>query len=144
MNSDTNAVGAGYFQTLGTSLIRGREIEERDQTSKVHVAVVNEAFVRRFLAGKDPIGKRMESGSGGPLDIQIIGLVKNAQNLDLREIPKPTYYVPLEQAYSHAGAIPSATFFAADRRRHRQRSKRVSELSLRTFDATCPFMTCRR
>ncbi|MGC2658287.1 MAG: ABC transporter permease [Bryobacteraceae bacterium] len=111
MNADTNAVGAGYFRTLGTALVRGREIEQRDQSSTTRVAVVNEAFARRFFGGQDPVGKRMESGSGGPFDTEIVGVVKDAQNLDLREIPKPTYYVPLEQAYKNARAIPNATFF---------------------------------
>lgn len=111
MDSDEDAVGAGYFRTLGTPLIRGREIEQRDQTSAARVAVINEAFARRYLPGKDPIGKRMETGSGGKLDTEIVGEVKDAVNLDLREVPKPTYSVPIEQTYAHAAAIPSATFF---------------------------------
>jgi predicted permease len=137
MDADRNAVGADYFKTLGTPLIRGREIEERDQTSAARVTVVNEAFVRRFLAGKDPIGKRMESGSGGPLDTEIVGVVKDAVNLGLREVPKPTYYVPLEQSYAHAGAIQSATFFLRTSGDTAALEKSVRAL-VRTFDRNLP------
>jgi predicted permease len=136
-NTDTNAVGANYFRTLGTPLIKGREIEERDQTSSAQVAVVNEAFVRRFLAGKDPIGKRMENGAGGKLDTEIVGVVKDAVNLDLREVPNPTYYVPLEQSYAHAAAIPNATFFLRTSGDTKALEKSIRAL-VRTFDANLP------
>ncbi|HEX4230888.1 MAG TPA: ABC transporter permease [Bryobacteraceae bacterium] len=137
MDADTNSVGADYFRTLGTPLVRGREIEERDQTSSAPVAVVNEAFVRRFLAGKDPIGKRMEKGSGGKLDIEIVGVVKDAVNLNLREVPKPTYYVPLEQSYAHTAAIPNATFFLRTSGDTKALEKSVRAL-VRTFDQNLP------
>lgn len=137
MDADTNAIGAGYFRTIGTPLVRGREIEQRDQTSPARVAVVNEAFVRRFMKGKDPIGKRMESGSGGKLDTEIVGVVKDAQNLDLREIPKPTYYVPIELAYAHAGAIPRATFFLRTNGDTAALETSIRAL-VRTFDANLP------
>ena len=80
MNVRIMAVGPGYFRTLGTPLIDGREFEERDARTAPKVAVVNQAFVRRFFGDHSALGRHMSMGSGGPLDITIAGVVRDTQN----------------------------------------------------------------
>jgi predicted permease len=97
-NSRFNEVGAGYFRTMGVPLIAGREFTRADVLGSPKVAVVNEAFAKKFNLGRDAVGKRM--GSGGdkePMDIEIIGLAQDAKYSDVkREIP-PIFFRPYRQ-----------------------------------------------
>jgi len=60
---DFNAVAPAYFRTLGIPLLRGRDFEQRDGKDALPVAIVSQSFVRRFLAGEDPIGKHIRERS---------------------------------------------------------------------------------
>lgn len=102
MDSGTNLVAPGFFHTLGIPILAGREFTAADAASAPKRAVVNQAFVRRFLPGRNAIGVRMSVGAGGPLDIQIVGVVPDAQLASLREDPKPFYYL----AFLRAGKPP--------------------------------------
>jgi putative ABC transport system permease protein len=57
--SDFQAVSPGYSRTMGIALVRGRTLAANDRDGADVVAVVNQAFVRRFLGGTDPIGRRL-------------------------------------------------------------------------------------
>jgi predicted permease len=74
-----NEIGPDYFRALGIPLVAGREIEARDTLGAPKVALVNEAFARKFGLGRDAVGKRMEVGAGGELDIEIVGLAQDAK-----------------------------------------------------------------
>ena len=97
-NSRFNAVGAGYFRTMGVPLIAGREFTRADALGSPNVTVVNEAFAKKFNLGRDAVGKRIGgSGPGAPLDIEIVGLVQNAKyNAVKREVP-PIFFRPYQQ-----------------------------------------------
>ncbi|HEY6990534.1 MAG TPA: ABC transporter permease [Bryobacteraceae bacterium] len=115
-NSDTNAISAGFFRTIGTPIVAGREFTSADRDGVPKVVVVNQAFARHFLAGRSAIGKRMKVGAGSePLNLEIIGMVKDADNLSLRETVKPMYYLPLEQNNERVTRIRSACFFLRSR-----------------------------
>ncbi|SPE30054.1 conserved membrane hypothetical protein [Candidatus Sulfopaludibacter sp. SbA6] len=95
-----DGVSAGYFRTMGTPLIAGRDFDDRDTPSSPEVAIVNREFSDKFLAGADPIGKqfRVLSGPGEPEHVyQIVGLVKNSKYQNLRETFKPLVYVAVTQ-----------------------------------------------
>jgi hypothetical protein len=53
----TDRVTAGFFETIGNPIVEGRGITELDAAGSAHVAVVNQAFVKKFFKGQDPIGK---------------------------------------------------------------------------------------
>jgi len=98
-NSRFNSVGPGYFRTLGIPLVAGREFTRADGLSAPKVAIVNEAFARKFKLGRDVVGKRMkQSGTPGEeLDIEIVGLARDAKYNDVkREVP-PIYVIPYRQ-----------------------------------------------
>jgi predicted permease len=99
-NSRFNEVGAGYFQTLGIPLIAGREFTPADRLDAGKVAIVNEAFARKFHLGTGPdvVGKWMAMDSTAKkLDMQIVGLVKDAKYNQVKgEIP-PVFVIPYRQ-----------------------------------------------
>jgi predicted permease len=73
-------VGPDYFKTIGTPLLRGRDISEQDTPTSPQVALVDETFARTFFPGEDPIGKHFgypQPGHSG--DIEIVGIVKDTQ-----------------------------------------------------------------
>lgn len=70
----------GNFRTLGIPLLRGRDLSRSDVFGAPKVAVVNEAFAKKFNLGVDAVGKRIRTGGGGgELDIEIVGLARNAK-----------------------------------------------------------------
>lgn len=103
--TEFNAVGAGYFRTIETPLIAGREFTAADGADAAPVAIVNQAFAKHFLAHQNPVGKHMHRGSGGPFEIQIVGVVKDTNTTSLREPQSPAYYMPLEQYFANERAI---------------------------------------
>jgi putative ABC transport system permease protein len=93
-NAYQNEVMPDYFRTLGIPLVAGREMAVSDRAGAPKVAVVNEAFVRHFIAGRDPIGLHVRRGATNPpiFDTEIVGVVKDAHYSGMREAPPPTFY----------------------------------------------------
>jgi predicted permease len=105
-----NRIGPGYFRTIGTSLVAGREFDAHDTLSSPKVAVVNEVFARKFFGGANPVGRtfHMEAEAGKPEPlIQIVGLVKNTKYYELREDFLPIGFFPIAQDDDPG---PGATF----------------------------------
>jgi predicted permease len=98
-NASTARVGADYFRTLGIPILAGREFTEADTKGSPQVAVVNEAFARKFNLVDRVIGKRMALGAGNnkPLDIEIIGLVRDAKYDEVRDPAPPQFVMPYRQ-----------------------------------------------
>jgi predicted permease len=96
-NSRFNAVGPDYFRTLGVPLIGGREFTRSDAPGSPKVAIVNEEFAKKFGLGRDAVGKRMETGNAGKLDIEIVGLVQNAKYSEVKGAIPPLYFTPYRQ-----------------------------------------------
>jgi predicted permease len=97
----TIGVAPGYFRTIALSLLLGRDFASQDATDQTsRVAIVNEAFSRRYFGRESPIGKRLGWGDPPKLsyDIEIIGVARNAIYSDLREEPKPLIYFPTSSA----------------------------------------------
>src|SRR5262245_21633721 len=88
------------FATLGIPLMAGRDFREQDSWGSQEVAVINESMARRFFGGDNPIGRRF--GFGRPENagniLEIIGVVKDAKYLSLREPGRPMFYRAFAQA----------------------------------------------
>src|SRR6266481_5172393 len=93
-----NRVGPHYFETIGTRLLEGRAIDERDTPGAPHVAVISETFARRFFPNENPIGQHFgmkdASHSG---DYEIVGIVEDAKYQDTRGPAYATFFLPLLQ-----------------------------------------------
>jgi putative ABC transport system permease protein len=110
-DSHFSLVGPGYFRTMGTALIAGRDFNDHDTLSSPKVAIVNEAFARKFFAGSNPVGRtfRIRASAGEPDPVyQIVGLVRNTKYYTLRENFAPVSFLPMAQD-TEFGTAP-ATF----------------------------------
>jgi predicted permease len=104
-----NSVSTDYFRALGTPILAGRDVSPADVAGRPVVALVNEAFARKFFSGESPVGRTFVIEQFGvdrvDTQVEIIGLVANAKYRSLRETPEPTTYVPIAQ---HESVFPSA------------------------------------
>jgi len=94
-----NEVSDRYFETLGTYFLAGRDFNAHDTADSPKVAIVNESFAKKYFHGQDPIGRRYRPEQGNKLSdpVEIVGLVRDAKYLDLREEFHPTVYVAAGQ-----------------------------------------------
>jgi predicted permease len=107
-NSRFNEIGPGYFRTLGVPLIAGREFTAADSLKAAKVAIVNEAFAKKFNLGRDAVGKHMGSGGrNGKLDTEIIGLVQNAKYSQVKQTIPPVFFRP----YRQDDSVGTMTFY---------------------------------
>jgi putative ABC transport system permease protein len=100
-------VSPGYFKTLQIPLLAGRDFDVRDRAGAPNVAIVNEAFARKFLNGANPVGHRfqVEATPGDPqTPYEIIGMVRDTKYGDLREEFRPIAYYAAAQN-SGGGAL---------------------------------------
>lgn len=97
-SSSWNRVGPRYFETLGTRVLRGRAIEERDAAEARRVAVVNEAFVRRFFPETEPLGRRFGFGDASRSgDFEIVGVTADVKYTAARQPTRPMVFLaPLQ------------------------------------------------
>ncbi len=94
--------GPGYFATMRMRLVRGRDFSPADRSGGPRVAIVNERFASRVWPGQDPIGKRLMTG---PLDMEVVGLVRDAKYQDFRDAAPATLYVPRDQMPDDAAVM---------------------------------------
>jgi predicted permease len=96
-----NALTPGWFAAYGTPIVAGRDFDARDRSTSTPVAIVNEEFVRRFLPGGSPIGRRVRNAQPSAREqaawMEVVGVVGDAAYLSLREEASPTLYVPVAQ-----------------------------------------------
>jgi putative ABC transport system permease protein len=99
------AAGPGFFGTMQTPLISGRDFDERDQGSP-NVAIVNQAFVARYYQSRNPVGQYLSATvTRPPSDLQIVGVVKDVTTRSLRLPPRPTVYVSYFQRTPRADSL---------------------------------------
>jgi putative ABC transport system permease protein len=98
--SSLNTVGPGYFRTLGVPVLAGRDFDERDAGDTAKVAIVNEAFARKFGMGDRVVGRRMAIGHTSDLDIEIIGLVPDTKYNQVKQAAPPLFFQPYKQSKS--------------------------------------------
>ena len=96
MNSRYNEIGPGYFRTLGVPLIAGREFTRGDTFGAQKVAIVNEAFAKKFNLGREAVGKRIGDRGKDP-DTEIVGLVQNAKYSEVKRDVPPLFFRPSRQ-----------------------------------------------
>jgi predicted permease len=102
-----NVVAPGFFETIGTPVVRGRAFDERDHAGGPAVVLVNETMARRFWPDESPLGAQIEllgpRGTTERRPAEVIGVVRDAKYLSLTEHAKPYLYLPYAQR--HAGEM---------------------------------------
>ena len=95
-----NFLGPGYFKTVGTPFLAGRDFDDRDTSTSAKVAIVNQAFARKILKVADPLGKhfRIHEAPGKPRPLyEIVGVTADNKFQDMHEEFLPFMYFPSTQ-----------------------------------------------
>lgn len=105
-NARYNQVSAGYFRTLGIPLMAGREFTTADTATAPKVAIVNEAFTKKFNLGRNAVGKHISTGDDkGKLDTEIVGVVQDAKYSQVKQKVPPLFCRPYRQAENGVGSL---------------------------------------
>ena len=96
--SSWDRVSTHFFETVGQPVIRGRDFTDQDTATSQMVAIVNQAFVKKFFPNEDPIGRHFgNNGQQFAGSYEIVGIVANAKYNNPRGEYRPFYYRPLTQ-----------------------------------------------
>jgi predicted permease len=97
-NSSWDRVSPHFFETIGQAVVRGRGFTEQDTTTSRMVAVVNQAFVKKFFPNEDPIGHHFGTfDQKYAASYEIVGIVADAKYNNPREPVRPMYFRPMAQ-----------------------------------------------
>jgi macrolide transport system ATP-binding/permease protein len=98
-SSGLSRVGPRYFETMGTPVVAGRGIDERDTESSPPVAVINETMARRYWQPVGAaLGRRFALSKDGPW-IEVVGIAKDGKYMTFGESPTPYIFLPQVQHY---------------------------------------------
>jgi putative ABC transport system permease protein len=94
-----NRISEGYFETLATPILAGRDFNAGDTIGSTKVAIINEALATRFFGASDPLGRtfRVQAGPTPGQPLEIVGIAKSTKYQNLREDLQPTAYFPVTQ-----------------------------------------------
>ncbi len=141
-----NAISPGFFTTLDVHILAGRNFDEHDILPAGEIgrrsAIVNQAFVRRYLAGVDPLGVRIGEGSGPGVqpEIVIVGVVADFSYRNLREDSEQAFF-PIFEGDDLGGTFyvqlrgTAEQAFQSIRQIVRHADPQLPILSFRTLDA---------
>ena len=96
-SSRFNEIGADYFRTLDVPLAAGHEFTSADRLGGQRVAIINEAFAKKFNLGRDAVGKFIGDADNDSLNVQIVGLVRNVKYSSVKDSVPAVYYRPWRQ-----------------------------------------------
>jgi predicted permease len=111
MNPDVDAVGPGYFSTMGQPLVAGREFTIKDGTTAPRVAIINETMAKTYFGTNNPLGHHLAWGRDKTTNIEIVGVVKDARMSTLRDQIRRYVYTP----YMQEPELGSMTFYVRAR-----------------------------
>lgn len=99
VSPNTAVISPDYFATLRIPFSRGHDFSQQDIATRPKVVIVNERFAHYFFGDANPVGKHITTSDepGAPLDMEIIGEVKDAKYVSLDEKPRRHFYTPMAQ-----------------------------------------------
>jgi len=99
LKAESNRVAPRYFETLGMSMLSGRDFSIADRQNTLPVLIINEAMARRFWPGENALGKEVKAG--GDKWAQVVGIVEDGTSEMSGEAPAPYVYSPYFQGESY-------------------------------------------
>jgi hypothetical protein len=91
-----NLIAPGYFDLMRIPLVDGRDFTLHDDAKSLPVMIVNQEFLRRFLPGQNPIGRKVQ---GWGKWFTIVGVARDSKVHSLAESAQPFFYIPIRQIY---------------------------------------------
>ena len=138
---NTNGLAPNFFAAMELPIVEGRGFAETDEGSRPKVAVVNQAFARKYFGGDDPLGRSIKFDSPGDDSLaEVVGVAHDAKYTELRGDTPPTVYLSaLQQVDGNANfalrlASADAGVLAAIRSAVREVDPTLPVLNLRTQD----------
>jgi predicted permease len=122
-----------FFDTLEIPRLRGRGFTARDDARAPRVAIVNQAFARKYFAGEDPLGKRVREGDDSP-ELEIVGVVGDTKYDSQRNAIEPLLFTPWQQEVPSIGEMGFILRTAAEPTALTETVRRV----VRGLDANLP------
>ena len=98
-------VSPGYFEAMGMTISRGRNVSDADTAGSTQVVVINRAMANSFWPNGDPIGGRVTFGPGVKNENEIVGVVSDIRDFGLSAAPVLEGYFPLTQAPTRAMGV---------------------------------------
>jgi ABC-type antimicrobial peptide transport system permease subunit len=111
MNPNVNAVGPGFFATIGQPLIGGRDFSAKDVVGAPRVVIVNETFAKYFFGTENPLGRHIGWGHDATASMEIVGVAKDTKMSGLRQQQPRVVYTP----YMQQREIGQITFYVRGR-----------------------------
>jgi putative ABC transport system permease protein len=108
-DADFLVVSPGYFQAMGTPLVSGRHFDMRDGFGTRSVIMVNQQFVKRFMAGRNPIGQKLNVCWTVKNPAAIVGVTSDARQAELQTAPRPTIFINNLQAPMYFAQLVART-----------------------------------
>jgi len=98
-HSRFSEVSPAFFATMGIPLLNGREFSRADAKGAPRVAIINQAFAKRYFGDANPLGRHMGTGFGSAtkLDIEIVGVVRDSLYSGLQNEKFHVFYMPYQQ-----------------------------------------------
>jgi predicted permease len=124
-------LSAGYFRTLRIPIVAGREFDERDGDTGPKVAIISQAFAKKYFAGRNPLGLHV-GNSRKHIEYEVIGIARDMAHGSLRDVPKPVVY------FSYEHHPPEATVVYV--RGYGPQLGPAVRAALRQIDANLPVM----
>ncbi|HEX9367008.1 MAG TPA: ADOP family duplicated permease [Vicinamibacterales bacterium] len=134
-----NGMSPDYFETVGMSLRRGRDVRDTDTAAAPKIVIVNETLARQFFPGQDPIGHRIGIGKAASRkDLEIIGIVQDAKYRTLQEPARAVAYLSLVQVED---VTTGRDLFAEVRAASLPAAGAAARQAVRTIDPRVPVRT---
>ena len=131
-----NAVSPGYFATMGTPFIGGRDVSPSDGAGRPRVAVINASMAAAYFGRENPVGRRLTMGEGAERrDVEVIGVVRDSVYQRLQDEPRRVVYVPYMQA---PDILTAANLYAEVRTAGGGSIGEALQTAIRGLDATAP------
>ncbi len=131
-----NAVSPGYFETVGTPFIAGRDFTAGDSDGRPLVAVINASMAAKYFGRENPIGGRLTMGEGPESQsVEVIGVVRDSVYQQLQEEPRRIAYLPYMQV---PRVLQVSSLYAEVRTADRESIAEALRAAVRSLDATAP------
>jgi putative ABC transport system permease protein len=97
LNIRYNTVSPGFFPTIGTRFLKGRDFNQLDSPTALPVVIINETMARQFWPRDEPVGRSIQIDGK---DRQIVGVVESGKYVSLRQTPEPYLFLPCTQVFT--------------------------------------------
>jgi putative ABC transport system permease protein len=149
-HTHVSIVSPGYFQTLGISILQGRDFGRHDTGDSASVLIINSALARKYFKNENPIGRRIDMGFREGTPLEVIGVAADVRQTGLQTDPYPGMFLPYSQYRSSVplvfvfrSANDASAVTAAVRRELRQVDAQLPVYDVKTMNQVLYAVTAR-